>query len=137
MLGNGNDRRADEHQVHALGHRPAVALEELEQLAAALVLVDPADVDREPVAEIELLAKARGAGLVREWPTRHPTTTPGTSVLPETPLMSARSSNELYISARTPRNTGAKMLSPSAPSRSAVGTRIALPGTARAPWNEW
>ena len=35
-----------------------------------------------------------------------PTTTPGTDWLFETPWMSARSSNELYMNARTPRKIG-------------------------------
>ena len=51
--------------------------------------------------------------------------------------MMARSSGELYISARAARNTGAKIDRPSAASRSAVGTRIALCGTRRTPCHAW
>ena len=47
-----------EHEVHAVDERRAVMLEELEQLDAALVLVDAADVDREAIAHVELLAEA-------------------------------------------------------------------------------
>ena len=39
--------RPDQHQVEPVRVHHGVALEELEQLAAALVLVDAADVDRE------------------------------------------------------------------------------------------
>ena len=56
-----------------------------------------------------------------------PTTTPGTSELPATAWIIARSSGELYMIARTPRKIGPKIDSPTAGSRSAVGTRIALP----------
>ena len=63
-----------------------------------------------------------------------PTTTPGTPVLPDTALMSARSSNELYITARTPLKTGPKIARPMTGSRSAVGTSTARRDTARMPW---
>jgi hypothetical protein len=63
-----------------------------------------------------------------------PTTTPGTEVLPDAAWIRARSSGELYISARAARKTGPKIDSPSAASRSAVGTRIALCATRRTPW---
>ena len=59
-----------------------------------------------------------------------PTTTPGTSELPATAWIIARSSDELYMIARTPRKIGPKIDSPTAGSRSAVGTRIALRGDA-------
>ena len=129
--GIGMMRRADQHQVHAFDERRAVMLEEIEQLGAALVLVDAADVDREPIAHVELLAEPRRRSIARGISEPMPTTTPGTVWLFDTAWISARSSNELYMSARTPRNIGAKMPSPSAPSRSAVGTRIAFAGTAR------
>ncbi len=58
--GDGDDGRADEHQVHAVDERGAVVLEVLEELGAALVLVDAAHVDREAVADAELLAEAAG-----------------------------------------------------------------------------
>ena len=51
-------RRADQHQVHAVD-QPRVALEEIEQLGAALVLVDPPDVDGEPVAQSNFWRKRR------------------------------------------------------------------------------
>ena len=57
-----------------------------------------------------------------------PTTTPGTVSLPETAWIIARSSGELYISARTLRNIGWKIDRPIVASRSAVGTRIARDG---------
>ena len=64
-----------------------VALEEVEQLRAALVLVDAADVDREPIADAGLLPEPRprspSAGISE--PT--PTTTPGTWWLPATAWM--------------------------------------------------
>ncbi len=66
-----------------------------------------------------------------------PTTTPGTDALPDAAWMMARSSGELYITARAARNTGAKIESPSAASRSAVGTMIALCGTLRTPCQAW
>ena len=63
-----------------------------------------------------------------------PTTTPGTVVLPDAAWMSACSSNESYMMARTPLKTGPKMASPTAGSRSAVGTKTARRDTARMPW---
>jgi hypothetical protein len=62
-----------------------------------------------------------------------PTTTPGTASLCETALIIARSSGELYITARTLRNSGWKIDNPIVRSRSAVGTRIARPAAPRAP----
>ena len=62
-----------------------------------------------------------------------PTTTPGTDSLPETAWIIARSSGELYMIARTLRNSGWKIDRPIVWSRSAVGTRIArAAGGARA-----
>ena len=49
---------ADEDQIEAVRVHDRVALEELEELAAALVLVDAADVDRERPLDVELLPKA-------------------------------------------------------------------------------
>ncbi len=62
-----------------------------------------------------------------------PTTTPGTVSLPDTALISARSSCELYMSARTERKLAPKMRSPSAGSRSAVGTSTARGPVTRMP----
>ena len=59
-FGIGMCARADQHQVHAVDERRAVVLEEFEQLGAALVLVDAADVDREAIAHVELLPEAPG-----------------------------------------------------------------------------
>ena len=58
MRRNCHVRCTDQHQVHAIDQRRAVVFEELEQLEAALVLVDAANVDRESVAHLELLAEA-------------------------------------------------------------------------------
>ena len=58
VLRNRHVRRADQDQVHAIDQRRAVVFEELEQLEAAFVLVDAADVDREAVSHLELLAEA-------------------------------------------------------------------------------
>ena len=66
-----------------------------------------------------------------------PTTTPGTDALPEAAWMMARSSGELYISARAARNTGPKIERPSAASRAAGGTRIAVCGPRRTPGEAW
>ena len=86
---------------------PRVALEVVEQLRAALVLVDAADVDREPIAEVELLPEPRRRRSAAGISDPTPTTTPGHVVCCRRRVwISARSSNELYISARTPRNTG-------------------------------
>ena len=62
-----------------------------------------------------------------------PTTTPGTSWLPEIVWIISRSSGELYIRPRTLRNSGWKIDKPMVASRSAVGTRIARAPAARAP----
>jgi len=62
-----------------------------------------------------------------------PTTTPGTWWLPETAWIIARSSGELYMTARTLRNSGWKIERPIVASRSAVGTKTARPAAARAP----
>ena len=70
MFGNRDVRRADQHEVHAVDERRAVVLEEFEQLDAALVLVDAADVDREAIAHVELLAEARRRSTAREFPSR-------------------------------------------------------------------
>jgi len=51
----------------------------------------------------------------------------------ETAWIIARSSGELYINARTLRNSGWKIDKPMVASRSAVGTRIARAPAAREP----
>ena len=47
VLRHRHDRVADQHQIQPAREGARVALEVIEQLAAALVLVDAADVDRE------------------------------------------------------------------------------------------
>ncbi|MNC93145.1 hypothetical protein D3C83_97060 [compost metagenome] len=58
--------------------------------------------------------------------------TPGTCSLPDSAVMAARSSNELYMMARTPRKIGWKIRSPIDGSRSAVGTSTVRSGAMRA-----
>ena len=53
--GIGSTLRPDEHQIEAVRVHHGVALEVREQLRAALVLVDAADVDRERPRDVELL----------------------------------------------------------------------------------
>ena len=57
VLGNRQQRVADQHERQASGRVAHVPLEELEQLRAPLVPVDPADVDREGPAYAVLLTK--------------------------------------------------------------------------------
>ena len=79
------------------GNVARVALEVVEQLAAALVLVDPADVDRERPVDARSCRRNR-AGSVRAGTSEPtPTTTPGTSALPAAAWIIARSSCELYM----------------------------------------
>ncbi len=59
MIGHGQHGRADEHQREPARRDLAVALPEIEQLGAALVLVDPADVDGRAVLQAGALAEAR------------------------------------------------------------------------------
>ena len=118
----------DEHQVHAFGKHAAVALEVVEQLRAALVLVDPARrKSRSGRARRTFAENARRwlcAGISE--PT--PTTTPGTSALPAIAWISARSSNELYMNARTPRKNGREDRQAERAVAFGGGHRIALSG---------
>src|SRR5687768_18570618 len=66
MFGNRDMCGADQHQMHAVDERCAVVLEEVEQLDATLVLVDASDVDREAVANIELLPEAAAVRTLRD-----------------------------------------------------------------------
>ena len=105
MRRNRQQRLADEYERERAVDVVQIPFEKLEELLAALVLVDSADVDREPVADVVFLPKSlrrRVSGTSD--PT--PTTTEGTSRLPETVWIIACSSGELYMSARTPRNSG-------------------------------
>ena len=70
VLGNRQQRVADQHQRQPAGGVAQVALEELEQLRAALVLVDPADVDRERSADVVLLTEPGRLRILRARRTR-------------------------------------------------------------------
>ena len=75
---NRQQRLADQHERQSAVDVVQIPLEKLEQLLAALVLVDAADVDREPFVDAVLLPKPiRAACSGTSDPT--PTTTPGTS----------------------------------------------------------
>ena len=65
VVGYGQDRIADEHQREPTRHGALEALEELEELLAALVLVDASHVDRKRARHAVLLAKAIGLRVVR------------------------------------------------------------------------
>ena len=126
MLRDGQNRVADEHQRQSSLAFAQVGQEIVEELLAALVLVDAADIDREGSADVELLPESLRLRRLAESSDPTPTTTDGTLWLPATAWIIARSSGELYIRARTPRKIGPNIDSPTAGSRSAVGTRIAL-----------
>ena len=64
MFGNRQDRRADEHQAQRSWHAARKAPEEVEQLAATLVLVDATDVDRKRTRDAMLLPEPIGVGLL-------------------------------------------------------------------------
>ncbi len=76
-FGIGDDRAADQHQVEAARERRGVALEVAEQLRAALVLVDPADVDRERPLDARTCAGTAPARCASGTSEPTPTTTPG------------------------------------------------------------
>ena len=63
--GTGSTGVPTSTSVTAAGRDFAVALPEVEQLGAALVLVDAADVDRRPAVDPGALAEALGAGIGR------------------------------------------------------------------------
>jgi len=65
VLWHLDDRIAGEDQLQPARKRRRIPLEVREQLAAALVFVDPADVDRERPADIELAAEPRPVGPIR------------------------------------------------------------------------
>ena len=130
MLGNRQDRRCRSARDRApRGNVARSAGSKSNSSAAALVLVDAADVDRERAVDVELLPEARRARCARARPSRRRRRRRAPSALPATAWIIARSSGELYMIARTPRNTGANIASPIAGSRSAVGTRIGLAGS--------
>ena len=62
VVGHRQDGLADEHELKPARHRARVALEVLEQLLAALVLVDAAHVDRKRAGDAELLPEPLGLG---------------------------------------------------------------------------
>ena len=95
-------------------HACGVRLEVLEQLLAALVLVDAPHVDRKRAGDAELLAEALGLGGRRARPSRRRRPYRGRSPVPAALRIMARSSNELNISARTPRKIGGKIAKPMA-----------------------
>ena len=115
-----------EHQVEATRKRRRVSQEKSEQLLAALVLVDPPDVDREWLLDVVLLAKSfrrRSApGSRTQRPPRRREHARCRRRHESSPALPC----ELYMTARTPRNVGPKIASPIAGSRSAVGTSTAF-----------
>jgi len=64
VLGDRQQRVPDQDQRELAGRILQVALEELEQLVAALVLIDAADVDRERSADVVFLAEAGALRIV-------------------------------------------------------------------------
>jgi hypothetical protein len=58
VLWDRDHGRADEDEVQPFEKGSRVVLEEIEELLAAFVLVDPPDVDRETIAELEFLAES-------------------------------------------------------------------------------
>ena len=65
MFWNVQHARTDQHQVEPARVHLGIPLEMLEQFGAALVLVDPADVEREGAADVELLLEAAGLRVLR------------------------------------------------------------------------
>ena len=118
-FGIGEDCRPDEHQIQAVRIHHRVALEEREELFAALVLVDAPDVNRERPLDVELLPEPPRLRAIRNL--RSDADDDARALPPTDALDSARSSNELYMSARTPRKTGAKIAEPDR--RIALGRR--------------
>ena len=82
VLRDRHDRAADEHQVEAARKRRGVAQEEVEQLLAALVLVDPPDVDGKRLPDVVLVRGTAARRSRQGISDPIPTTTPGTSSLP-------------------------------------------------------
>ena len=127
-----DDRLADEHEIQPARERHRVALEVVEELAAPLVGVDAPDVDRKRPVDLVPPPETRGIGSRRHL-RAHADDDAGTCSLRVAFWIIARSSYELYMIPRTPLNIGPNIDRPMAGSRSAVGTRMALPGSRRAP----
>ena len=134
MPGIGSRRCPDQDEIERPLGQAGEPDEEVEQLRAAFVGVDPSDVDQVGTVEPEGGRGAFGLGGRRNLRTDSDGDAGDVGVAVE-PLMSARSSGELYVIARTPRSTAPKISSPSAGSRSVVGTSTARSGATWEPWN--
>ena len=105
MFGIGNIPLSDQDEIDGAPRSFDVANEEVEELIATLIGVDTTNIDNKPVVHPNF-CRARAGCTEGGMTVPTPTTTPGTSSFPETALMAARSSKELYMIPRTPRKIG-------------------------------